>query len=532
VKPVRLALAAAAAVALLWLPFVPTLDLAQNGLVADWHPPAALLLALAAVAVVTLAGGRLGRGGRGTLAAVLLGTALLQLAAALVPRFLDRALDLYFDLPQVPSLMGIVTDAVGATRAASGACVAAAGLVALLALLAWALGVVERVLATHRVATAVLALSLALLVGSAVSHSTLVSFAAPAAIGDQAARLWRAETVIYGYDHRYDAALDAPAPAETDLAALKGHDVFLVFVESYGTVVLDEPRYREAIEPALAAFAAATRTAGYGLVSARLTSPVFGGGSWLAHATLASGLKLDPFLYRLLTTSARLSLPRYLQAAEHRTVAVMPGIKKPWPEGDFFGYDRGYYAADLGYDGPPFGWFRIPDQFTLARLDQWELAPGHKPLFAEIVLVSSHTPFAPVPPYVADWADAGPYKSVSEADWRRIYLEPDWGHLDRPYLDSIAYDLRTLAAWLARLDGAPLVIILGDHQPPGMVPSNAAPWTVPVHVLSRDPALLAPFVRAGYRPGAAPPADGLVKGMETFLGDFLAGFSRGGHAGF
>jgi hypothetical protein len=71
------------------------------------------------------------------------------------------------------------------------------------------------------------------------------------------------------------------------------------------------------------------------------------------------------------------------------------------------------------------------------------------------------------------------------------------------------------------------VIILGDHQPPGIVSGATSPWTVPIHVLSRDPALLAPFARQGYEEGALPPRTDMVKGMESFLGDFLAGFSTG-----
>ena len=63
--------------------------------------------------------------------------------------------------------------------------------------------------------------------------------------------------------------------------------------------------------------------------------------------------------------------------------------------------------------GPRFGWFDIPDQYTLRRFAAHELTPGHAPLFAQIVLVSSHTPFAPVPPYLADWSDAGAYKTVA-----------------------------------------------------------------------------------------------------------------------
>jgi hypothetical protein len=519
-------LAVGPALLLLALPFLVSVDPAENALVVDPRPPALALLVLALLALASLAGRGLGRGARIAAACVLLAAAGLQWASALVLHVLDRPLDLYFDVAHLPSLAGLFADAVGPMRAAAAAALAVAALSGAVMLIAWALGVVERALAPRSYARVVgILAALALLLPHAA-----VSFAAPHAVADQAVRLYRAAAVMGGYDHRYDAALAAPQPAASDLDALRDRDVFLVYVESYGTIVLDDPAYRAALAPALDEFAAQTRAAGYGIVSARLTSPVFGAGSWLAHGTLASGLKLDPFLYRLLTDSSRLSLPRYLRAAGHRTVAVMPGIKKPWPEGDFFGFERSYYAADLGYGGPPFGWFAIPDQYTLARLDQAELGPGHKPLFAEIVLVSSHTPFAPVPPYVADWGDAGPYKSIAQAEWQQIYQEPDWAHLDRPYRESIAYDLKTLAGWLARLDGKGLVIVLGDHQPP-VVSGASSPWTVPVHVLSRDPALLAPFEHAGYVAGAFPPADGLVKGMETFLGDFLADFSGKGHAG-
>src|ERR1051325_4811041 len=90
------------------------------------------------------------------------------------------------------------------------------------------------------------------------------------------------------------------------------------------------------------------------------------------------------------------------------------------------------YAADLDYDGPPFGWFRIPDQFTLRRVSEIAAAGG-PPLFLHAVLVSSHTPFAPVPPYVADWRPGDLYTGVAQDEWDRIYAAPDWSHLERPY---------------------------------------------------------------------------------------------------
>ncbi len=117
---------------------------------------------------------------------------------------------------------------------------------------------------------------------------------------------------------------------------------------------------------------------------------------------------------------------------------------------------------------------------------------------------------------------------ITPAEWSVILHPPDFSHLERAYLASIAYDFQTLGAFLARVPGNGLVIILGDHQPPGIVSGETQPWTVPIHVLSRDPALLEPFRRAGYVDGALPPRVDKVKGMENFLGDFLAYFSTAG----
>ena len=59
-----------------------------------------------------------------------------------------------------------------------------------------------------------------------------------------------------------------------------------------------------------------------------------GGGSWLAHATLLSGLWIDnQQRYRNLTSSDRLTLSGAFQQAGWRTVGVMPGNTRAWPEG-------------------------------------------------------------------------------------------------------------------------------------------------------------------------------------------------------
>jgi hypothetical protein len=524
------ALAAIIGTALLCLLFVPARDNDNLQLVFDWRPEIEPLALTACLAAMALMGRSLGLVARVIVASLVVVTALLQLADAAVLGALDRELDLYFDLRHVPALIGLVHDALGPWRGAALIGAVALGLIAAVVAIARLLGAVQRALRLpfhaalcFGIIAAALALSPVLRGGDGaplIAHRTSIVLA------EQGARLYQAYAVMHGWDQRYAQSLATAQPLPGKLPGLKQRDVFVVFFESYGTVALDNPTYAKAILPALADFAAVTEKAGYHMVSNRLVSPVFGGGSWLAHGSIDSGLKLDPFLSRLLTETKRLSWPRYMQASGYRTVVAMPGLKTPALEDDFWGFDHHYYAGDFHYAGPPFGWFDIPDQAMLRSFDAAELSPGHAPLFAQLVLVSSHTPFAPVPPYVADWSDAEKFRSVSAADWERIYAPPDWTELQQPYLDSVVYDLQTLAAWLAQRDGDALVIILGDHQPPGFISGQKQPWTVPVHVLSRDADLLRPFAAEGYVAGAVPPRDGEFAGMESFLGNFLAAFAH------
>jgi len=502
----------------------------ENRLVFAPRPELEVLLLVALLAVTALMGRALALGWRIVIALLLSLGALLNVASGAVPSFLERPLDLYLDLRHVPNLILMFIDASGPVR--GWASVAAVALVLLLLPIAIVLllRAMERALRGRGRAEVALALSL---IGSTAAllppadDGPYVSVRMSREIAQHTLVAWRSFRIMNGAPGPYGVALDAPEPPASDLAKLRRRDVYLVFFESYGMTVLDDPRFAGEIKPALEDFEASVRESGYYIVSNRIDSPTFGGGSWLAHGTIASGLKLDELLYQLLLTTKRETLAKYMAAAGYRTLAIMPGLKYLSPGEDFWGFERTVTARDLPYQGPVFGWFAIPDQWTLkVALERVDQKP-HGPLFAEIVLVSSHTPFAPVPPYLDDWSNVGPYNGIPQAEWDRIYRDPDWWHLEQPYIASIEYDLKVLAGWLNRLKGQPLVIILGDHQPPGFVSGDHAPHSVPIHVLSRDDELVLPFTDLGYVPGAIPPEHGEVKGMETFLPDFLRLFASG-----
>ena len=165
-------------------------------------------------------------------------------------------------------------------------------------------------------------------------------------------------------------------PGDQLLRGLRGKDVLLVFVESYGRTAVQGSSFSPGVDSVLAEGDRQLAGAGFHSRSAFLTSPTFGALSWLAHSTLQSGLWVDAQQrYDALVTSHRLTLARLFARAGWRTVSDVPADTHDWPQGRFYGYDHFYDSRNVGYRGPRFGYPTMPDQFTLDALDRHELAP-------------------------------------------------------------------------------------------------------------------------------------------------------------
>ena len=102
---------------------------------------------------------------------------------------------------------------------------------------------------------------------------------------------------------------------------------------------------------------------------------------------------------------------------------------------------------------------------------------------------------------------------------------PNLKNAGEAYLRSLDYEFETLGNYLAQYVTADtLIIILGDHQPNLQLTGPGEPWSVPVHVISRNARLLTPFRERGYTAGLFPDQPLPHAGMETFLPGFLQDF--------
>lgn len=300
----------------------------------------------------------------------------------------------------------------------------------------------------------------------------------------------------------------APPALSSDLSLVASADVLLVFMESYGAVTWQRPAFVQRLTASRADLTAAIRASGKEIVSAYVESPTFGGSSWFAHISLLSGIEVkDPNDNALLMTERRDTLITTFARRGYRTVAVMPGLWQPWPEGSFYGFREIYGGERLAYQGPQFGWWAIPDQFTLARLSALELdAHNRAPVFAFFPTVSTHTPFAPAPLYQPDWTRVLTAQPFDEADViRRFDDQPDWTNLSPSYADAVAYAHAALGGFFEQRAARDFVmILLGDHQPPALVTGEGASWDVPVHVIASRPDVLERLRARGFRPGLEP----------------------------
>jgi hypothetical protein len=324
-----------------------------------------------------------------------------------------------------------------------------------------------------------------------------------------------------------------PSPAlGSGLQQLRGADVLLAFVESYGAVTFDVPEISAGLAGGRADLEAAIGATGRRVVSAYVESPTFGGSSWLAHLSLISGVEVrDQYAYTALMASQRETVVTAFARQGYRTVALMPGMRQAWPEGDFYGFDVIYGSGLLAYGGPPFGWWTIPDQYALAKLDALERRRSpRQPLFAVFPTSTTHAPFGPVPPYQPDWSRVLGREPFDPDDaLRAMEAEPDLMNLRPDYVRAMSYEYRAFAGYLRQHPSDDLVMILiGDHQPPAAVAGPEAPWTVPIHVITRNDSVLAALLASGFGEALEPRRPSLGP-MHALVPMLLDAFSREDH---
>lgn len=286
-------------------------------------------------------------------------------------------------------------------------------------------------------------------------------------------------------------------------------DIYLIFVESYGSVLYKRGDYRAAYTNLLTELQAQLNRQGWHAATALSESPTWGGGSWMAYTTFLFGLRIDnqPQYLALLNKYQVESYPdlgHYLRAQGYyyAWVSALSGEldEQTWYKYvRLMGVDQWLRFHDLKFHGRMYGWGPAPpDQYTLNYAVEQLHKQTKQPLFFVTITQNSHFPWGPQPSVVDDWRtlnQAPPLVSPASD------LADQTADKHQEYLAAAEYQLHMLVDFILHNGKAnSLFILIGDHQPP-QVAGHFDGWDTPMHVISQDQILLNNLAHYGFSPG-------------------------------
>ena len=450
----------------------------------------------------------------------------------------QRRFNPYLDLKMIFDGWNLLSGSVGTFTAAVSIGGAVASLAALVLAFSWACIRITNLSDQVR-RTAVAVFALLLVAGVVLQAANVRAGSEPMGqlrvadyLGERLSLVARSVADIRAFEAELHEEAGYPAGAPS-FERIKGRDLILVFIESYGRSAIEDLRYSPLIGPRLEGVEWQLSETGFASASGWTRSPTVAGLSWLAHGTFLSGLWTDSQArYDRLMASDRASLNRMFRDAGWRAVAVMPAITMDWPEAAYYGYDEILAAKDLGYRGKPFNWVTMPDQYTLSAFESLARSPARDagvPVMAEIALISSHAPWTPIPRLV-DWNSVGDgtiFDEQAESGDPPAVVWADQDRVRRHYIATIDYALETLGSYISRFGRDAVFVVLGDHQPAALITGPDASRSVPIHIVSRDHALVDSFKADGFSMGMTPSPQAPEPSMDRMRDVLISRFGGG-----
>jgi phosphoglycerol transferase MdoB-like AlkP superfamily enzyme len=450
--------------------------------------------------------------------------------------FLNRQFDLVADWGLLDDGLNVVKDSLGTAGEIGAVVIVAALVIGAIVLTGLAMRRLATVIGRHRRAWSwtgvVAAVAWVALFGLGTAFTPGLPVAAQAEeqfVHDRITLVKQGITDQQAFTQAINVDAFRNTPASQLLTGLAGKDVVFSFVESYGRSALEDPLQAKEVDPALVTGQKELTAAGFSAKSGFVTSPTFGGYSWLAHSTFQSGMEIDnQQRYRTLVGTTRQTLTGSFKKAGWNTVAVEPDNTYAWPEGNFYGYEKVWDQRTLGYKGPHFSWSTMPDQYTLEQFQKDAYGvPGRAPLEAEVTLTSSHTPWAPIPSLV-DWnsiGDGSLYTAQAKAGQNPTEVWKDDKQIRTEYAKSVAYSVGSLTSWVQKYGKDNLVLVfLGDHQASSNVSGANATHDVPITIIAKDPKVFDKIASWGWQDGLHPSPTAPVFPMNQFRDKFLTAF--------
>ena len=307
-------------------------------------------------------------------------------------------------------------------------------------------------------------------------------------------------------------------------------NVYVIVIESYGRIVLDEINHpQNHYAKRLAIEAEKLKKDGWDCASALAASPIAGGGSWIAYSSFLFGINMqNQLMYEKYFSEGKMHtynhLFRFLKNNGYKNYRVnavgkgFDGISVAWDAySSFYAVDEWIHFKDMGYVGQMYGFGPAPpDQFILHHSAQVVDEKADIPHSFFLLTQNSHSPFTSLPVHEEDWKKTNIAPEKRDDKGAHFIAVPKL----EQYFDAIDYELETVCSFIRSRKGNDIFIVFGDHQPPVFDQAKNSMET-PVHIISKNKAFLETWLAEGFRPGLLPEAKPSPFRFEGMLSLFI-----------
>ena len=454
--------------------------------------------------------GRVGRRAITLLTTVFLLVVIGRYVEVTVPAWFGRRVNLYWDAQHLPKFLEVASQDYAWWQLIGMAAAFIAGMWLLTRLIRLCIQVLAKHAAPYALRSPI-ALILSVSLVSVATAGVMKIEAASPYVSEPVYLVYKRQAHLLAaafFPDRFRSELPESPPLDSDLKVLGGVDVKVVFLESYGATTYEREDLFDEIHPGRQRLEEAANAQGRQVLSAFVKAAAFGGASDLSHLSFLSGIDLtDPIRHDLLITTERPTILDTFEQAGYRTIGLYPAMSWDWPEVSFYSFDHYHDAPSLDYRGPKFGLWWLPDQFSLARINEM-YPPGAdgKPRFLFYPTITTHIPFRPTPPYQPDWSRVTSDKPYSDEATEKAMADAiDWHGLFQGYINTVLYTFEWLVGYQALPASRDSVqILVGDHQPAGGITGPNATWNVPVHIITSNETIAERLRLQGFEDGMNP----------------------------
>ena len=273
-------------------------------------------------------------------------------------------------------------------------------------------------------------------------------------------------------------------------------------------LIYDRPKLFEDYRQYMAEFEAQLTGNQWHTTSHLSQAPITGGGSWISYTSAMMGFKIkEQGTYLSLMYREEMQryqhLVRWLQHQGYKSYRLNPipsfkGMKIPWEQyQSFYAIDEWIRAEEMQFKGKCYGFGPCPpDQYSLNFAHDWIKKQAQEPYFLFFITQNSHSPFLSPEKVVPNWRDL--YDSnIPEEMSSSIFVQPKI----EDYQKAIRYQMAFLTDFILKQGtDQDLFFLIGDHQP-ATFPKKEEGMETPVHIISKNAALINQFSQYGFTRG-------------------------------